>query len=284
MNSTSSCSPTPRIIAWTVIHPGELVARASLAAFLGLSLVAWPATGLAQTPVGPTGAITGMVRDSAGLRLGQVAIGVDGVNGGEPRAATNDSGTYHIARIGIGAMKLIARRVGYAPDTVSVVVAAGEVAHADFVMVASVHTLPEELVVADLTRGKMGPFNRRKARGVGAFVTRAEIEKRQPGSVSELLRYLPGVAVTQKMAGEPQPVHMQRSVHSSVQSSCVVQLYVDGHPYPNGNVDDFNPGHIEGVEVYRSASEIPADFRTRDATCGLIALWTRDPDAARRKP
>ena len=65
---------------------------------------------------------------------------------------------------------------------------------------------------------KMGPFNRRKARGVGAFVTRAEIEKRQPGSISELLRYLPGVAVTQKMAGEPQPVHMQRSVHSSVQS------------------------------------------------------------------
>ena len=284
MNSTSSCSPTPRIIAWTVIHPGELVARASLAAFLGLSLVAWPATGLTQTPVGPTGAITGMVRDSAGLRLGQVAIGVDGVNGGEPRAATNDSGTYHIARIGIGAMKLIARRVGYAPDTVSVVVVAGEAAHADFVMVTSVHTLPEEVVVADQTRGKMGPFNRRKARGVGAFVTRAEIEKRQPGSVSELLRYLPGVAVTQKMAGEPQPVHMQRSVHSSVQSSCVVQLYVDGHPYPNGNVDDFSPTLIEGVEVYRSASEIPADFRTRDATCGLIALWTRDPETARRRP
>jgi hypothetical protein len=63
-----------------------------------------------------------------------------------------------------------------------------------------------------------------------------------------------------------------------------VQLYVDGHPYPHGNVDDFAPTLIEGVEVYRSASEIPADFRTRDATCGLIALWTRDPDAARQRP
>lgn len=267
-----------------MIHPGDLVSHASFAAFLSLSLVAWPATGLAQTPVASTGAITGIVRDSAGLRLGQVSIGVDGVNGSEPRAASNDSGTYHIAAIGIGATKLIARRVGYAPDTVSVLVVAGAVAHADFIMAASVQTLPEARVVADMTRGKMGPFNRRKARGVGAFVTRAEIEKRQPGSVSELLRYLPGVAVTQKMAGEPQPVHMQRSVHSSMQSSCVVQLYVDGHPYPNGNVDDFSPTLIEGVEVYRSASEIPADFRTRDATCGLIALWTRDPESARGKP
>jgi hypothetical protein len=130
----------------------------------------------------------------------------------------------------------------------------------------------------------MGPFNRRKSRGVGAFVTRAEIEKRQPGSISEMLRYLPGVGVTQKMAGEPQPVHMERSVRSSMQATCVVQIYVDGHPYPHGNVDDFAPGLIEGVEVYRSASEIPADFRTRDATCGLVALWTRDPESARRKP
>jgi hypothetical protein len=206
------------------------------------------------------------------------------MNGGEQRAASNDSGMYQIAAIGVGGMKLFARRVGYAPETLSVVVVAGELTRADFVMTASVHTLPEALVVADPTRGKMGPFNRRKSRGVGAFVTRADIEKRQPGTISELLRYLPGVAVTQKMAGEPQPVHMERSVRSSMQATCVVQIYVDGHPYPNGNLDDFSPHLIEGVEVYRSASEIPADFRTRDATCGLVALWTRDPETARRKP
>jgi hypothetical protein len=244
---------------------------------MGLSAAA------AQSPAVATGSITGIVRDSAGLRLTQVAIAIVGANG-EQRAASNDSGVYHIAAITVGATKLFARRVGYAPETLSVVVVAGELAHADFVLAASVHTLPEATIVADPTRGKMGPFNRRRSRGVGAFVTRADIEKRQPASISELLRYLPGVGVTQKMAGEPQPVHMERSVRSSMQATCVVQLYVDGHPYPHGNVDDFAPNLIEGVEVYRSASEIPADFRTRDATCGLIALWTRDPEAARGKP
>jgi outer membrane receptor protein involved in Fe transport len=260
----------------------NLVTRAFLASSLAVTLVAWPATVVVAQA--PTGAVAGTVRDSAGLRLDQVAIGIVGASGGEHRATSNDSGSYHIAAMGVGSVKLFARRVGFAPETVSVVVAAGAVTRADFVMAATALTLPAAEVVADPTRGKMGPFNRRKSRGVGAFVTRAEIEKRQPGTMSELLRYLPGVAVTQKMAGEPQPVHMERSVRSSMQASCVVQLYVDGHPYPNGNVDDFSPALIEGVEVYRSASEIPADFRTRDATCGLIALWTRDPDAARRKP
>jgi hypothetical protein len=260
----------------------DLVTRSFLASSLVVTLVAWPATVVVAQA--PTGAIAGIVRDSAGLRLDLVAIGIVGADGGEHRATSNDSGSYHIAAVGIGSARLFARRVGYAPETVSVVVVAGRVTHADFIMTAAAQSLSGPVVVADPTRGKMGPFNRRKARGVGAFVTRDDIEKRQPGTMSELLRYLPGVAVTQKMAGEPQPVQMQRSVHSSVQPSCVVQLYVDGHPYPNGNVDDFAPTLIEGVEVYRSASEIPADFRTRDATCGLIALWTRDPDAARRKP
>jgi hypothetical protein len=86
------------------------------------------------------------------------------------------------------------------------------------------------------------------------------------------------------MAGEPQPVRMQRSGSSSAQPNCTVSMYVDGQPYPNGNVDDFPPLSIEGIEVYKSASEIPAAFRTRDAMCGLIAIWTRDPDAAKRKP
>jgi len=197
---------------------------------------------------------------------------------------TDSAGSYRISPISAGTLRLAARRVGYEPETVSVTVHSDAVAHADFVLSPVGDVLPTTVVEGDRTRGKMGPFNRRMARGVGSFVTRAEIEKRQPASISELLRYLPGVSISQRMAGEPQPVHMQRSVNSSMQSSCVVQIYVDGQPYRNGNIDDFAPLTLEGVEVYKSASEIPADFRTRDATCGLIALWTRDPEAARRKP
>jgi hypothetical protein len=80
------------------------------------------------------------------------------------------------------------------------------------------------------------------------------------------------------MAGEPQPVRMQRSTNTTTTGNCTVQIYVDGHPYPHGNVDDFAPLSVEGIEVYKSAAEIPGAFRTKDATCGVIAIWTRDPE------
>jgi len=245
---------------------------------LGLGVLILPIQfAFAQTP---TGRIVGVVRDSLGRGIDQAKISATSSRVVE----TDSAGKYQISAMPAGAVRLIALRIGYAPETVSVVVASAVEVHADFVMTSTVTLLPEEIIVADPLRGKMGSFNRRKARGVGAFVTRADIEKRQPTSLSEMLRYLPGVSVTQKMAGEPQPVHMQRSVNSTMQAGCVVQLYVDGHPYPNGNVDDFSPNSVEGIEVYKSASEVPADFRQRDAMCGLISIWTRDPEAMRRKP
>jgi hypothetical protein len=223
------------------------------------------------------------VRDSVGARLGRVTVDVVGIQDSTGRTASDTSGGYRIAIAETGAVRLIARRIGYAPDTMSVVLVAGATAHADFVMKQAVQALPGETVVADPMLGKMGPFNRRRSHGVGTFVTRADIEQRQPGRISELLRYIPGVGVTQASTSNPDPVRMQRSMSSTIRS-CTVQLYVDGHPYPNGSVDDFSPGSIEGLEIYRSASEIPADFRSRDAACGVISLWTRDPEAARRKP
>jgi hypothetical protein len=243
-------------------------------------LVSQAASARAQSGAG---SIVGAVRDSAGHGIALAQILIIGARTG--RSIECDStGNYRISPIGAGTLRLSARRVGYEPETLSVTVNSDGVARADFVLTAVGLTMPTTVVEGDRTRGKMGPFNRRMSRGVGSFVTRAEIEKRQPASISELLRTLPGVSISQRMAGEPQPVHMQRSVNSSLQSTCIVQIYVDGQPYPNGNLDDFAPLTLEGVEVYRSASEIPADFRTRDATCGLVALWTRDPDAARKKP
>jgi hypothetical protein len=242
-------------------------------------LVSQAAGARAQSGVG---SVAGVVRDSAGQGLSFVQVVVVGARNGRG-IESDSSGNYRIPSIGAGRLQLLARRIGYEPETVSVVVLSDATVRADFVMIQSPTIIPM-VIVEDRTRGKMGPFNQRMARGVGSFVTRAEIEKRQPGSISELLRTLPGVHISQRMAGEPQPVDMQRSRNSSMQSSCTVQLYVDGQPYPNGNVDDFPPLTLEGVEVYRSASEIPADFRTRNAMCGLIALWTRDPEAARRKP
>ncbi len=92
----------------------------------------------------------------------------------------------------------------------------------------------------------MGAFNKRRGRGIGVFLTREDIEKRHSASVSELLRYVPGVTISQRMAGEPQPVHMQRSSNATNQATCTVALYVDGNPYPNGSVGRLPAGIARG--------------------------------------
>jgi len=227
--------------------------------------------------------LDGFVRDSAGARIPDAGVALAGEN--VPRSVSDDSGAFHLTGLSPGRTTLVAKRLGFRPETLTVDIVAGRSTRADFTLRHAVVQLESQTVTADSARAfKMGAFNKRRGRGIGVFMTREEIEKRHSATVSELLRYIPGVTISQRMAGEPQPVHMQRSSNPTNQATCTVALYVDGNPYPNGSVDDFPPGSLEGIEVYRSASEIPAEFRTRDSMCGLIALWTRDPEAARRHP
>lgn len=35
------------------------------------------------------------------------------------------------------------------------------------------------------------------------------------------------------------------------------------------------PGLVEGIEIYRGLSTVPAQFLNSDAKCGVVAIWTR---------
>jgi outer membrane receptor protein involved in Fe transport len=258
---------------------GRVVVR-NWAIATALAFLAESGVARAQRPAG-TGMLFGVVRDSSGARVGNVEVQIVGALSA---AVSNDSGAYRIAGLDAGTLRVRFRHLGYAPETTSVMLGAGERRELSFTLSRVVATELGAVVIADRLQGKMGPFNTRRARGVGTFITREQIEARHAVSLSELLRYVPGVGVQQRMAGEPQPVQMRRSVSSTIGGNCTVRLYVDGQRYENGNVDDFHPTSVEGIEVYRSASEIPADFRAADATCGIISIWTRDPEAARRRP
>jgi hypothetical protein len=247
---------------------------------LSLVLISWAGFAHGQrTPA--RGVLHGVVHDSSGARLARVEIVVLGASAA---TVSDDSGSYRLSGLPAGTFRVRFRHLAYAPETTTVALAAGETRELPIALTRFAAAELESVVIADRLRGKMAPFNTRRARGVGTFITRDQIEARQSSSVSELLRYIPGVGVQQRMAGEPQPVQMRRSAATTAQGNCGVRIYVDGHRYENGNVDDFHPSAVEGIEVYRSASEVPAEFRTADAACGVISIWTRDPETARRRP
>lgn len=52
--------------------------------------------------------------------------------------------------------------------------------------------------------------------------------------------------------------------------------FLDGNRLRGININDVvGVGDLEGVEVYRRATEIPGEFGGSDSECGVVALWTR---------
>lgn len=115
-------------------------------------------------------------------------------------------------------------------------------------------------------------FYRRMDRSGGAFITREDIEARDPERVSQLLKTVSGVRV--RTDGNLAMLRAPRSLVTGAR--CEIQYFVDGRRtrLPVG-VDAFEPADIEAIEVYRGPSEIPAFFDRGRAACGAVVLWMR---------
>lgn len=52
--------------------------------------------------------------------------------------------------------------------------------------------------------------------------------------------------------------------------------FLDGFRLRDANINDFiGVNQIEGIEIYRRATEIPGEFGGSDSQCGVVAIWTR---------
>lgn len=125
-------------------------------------------------------------------------------------------------------------------------------------------------------------FRERVESGFGFYITRDQIDAEGPRLVTDLLRRVPGVHLRSSGAGLRRVVQMSRAVSPG---SCPTQVYIDGLRL-NANVgppetrvvaiDDYvAPGSVEGIEVYRGLSTVPASFLNEYADCGVVVIWTR---------
>lgn len=115
-------------------------------------------------------------------------------------------------------------------------------------------------------------FYRRMSRTGGAFITREDIEARDPERVSQMLKPISGLRV--RTDGNIAMLRAPRSLVTGAR--CQVQYFVDGRRtiLPIG-VDAFEPADVEAIEVYRGPSELPAFFDRGRAACGAVVLWMR---------
>jgi len=246
-----------------------------------IRLVVLVALTLATPLPGPQGSgesrgrIRGSVADSAGQPLGGVELLLHDLR---MTVRTRADGRFEFPRVAPGIYVITARHIGYSPvtwpfrlqDSVTL----------GFRLHRAVTTLPLVVVngeVKRMTATLVGFYERLRSSGAprSSFITREEIEKRNPWRTSDLIRDRGARAVA-----------CLRGV-----------IYLDGVPMPGGSpfdppagkrrtvpdsrtaVDIVSPGEIEAIEIYRGPATIPSQFNATSPTgtrpgC-VILIWTR---------
>jgi hypothetical protein len=172
------------------------------------------------------------------------------------------------------------------------------------VAAASEPALAPAVVVVSTPRNRtMQEFERRRRRGNGSYLTRAQIDRTHAARLTDLLRTMPGVSVDMGENGVlivemrraktftvmPAPAPAARSdssgqapssggklIGQSSVKKCPAGFLVDGLPIDGaGTADiDVRPEMIEAIEAY-SGGMVPIEFSARNAECGVVMIWTR---------
>jgi hypothetical protein len=227
-----------------------------------------------------TGGISGAVRDSTGAAIVGAEIKLQG---GNLRAETDERGQFLLAKVPAGQLQLQVRRIGFKPDTVDLMVMAGQTVPLTVtVQRLAVELRPVVVYGRQGLKGHMAGFYARKERGMGRFITREEIESRNPANLTDMFRMVAGAQVSQRGAG--------RSVIRFRGLSCPPLAWLDGQPLFAGefDLDALSPRSLEGIEIYSGPSSVPTEFlgtRSISSSCGTIVLWSREgvQRAKRRK-
>lgn len=210
------------------------------------------------------------------------------------RRVTDDDGAFTFEVRHRAAARLRSARIGYREATTPLLQFDGR--HFFSVVIRldvdAVLLAPLEIVARSAPRRSavFSDFDFRVRRGMGSYVTRDEIQRLQPSFVTDLLARFPGVHLEGSGRGSQRIVSMGRASLGPGGGGCPVQIFLDGNlvnPRSGAAVQagqfDANvyidelvvPSVVEGIEVYRGTSTIPADFMNPNSRCGVVAIWTR---------
>jgi TonB family protein len=242
----------------------------TLVATWGLMLTAVPAG--AQT----SGVVSGTVTDNTEAPVLGAEVSVPGA---AYRSITDEHGAFRISDVPLGSSVLSVRRMGFAPYTLSVTVSAANLRVEDVrITLTPLPTVLTPVIVSSRRveyNGRLaGYYQRLEKRNGGYFITRDQIDRENPRTLSQLLLHVPAITPYKGRAGS-QGIRMRGRL-------CWPLVWIDGTPMPAGDVDldAFAPQTIHGIELYLGSTTVPARFILGrvDNSCGTIVLWSRGPD------
>ena len=189
---------------------------------------------------------------------------------------TDRGGGFDVRQVPWGWYQVVVTRIGYRSKAVDVAVAGDP---SGIFLAISLEPLPVELepvvirgdTATVVAYGRMADFFRRKRAGWGQFITRQDIERRNPIRVTDLLWGTPGVWMSYDRWGQAVVSFRGRISRGG---RCYPAIYIDNHRLPGDlSLDEWVwPQVVEGIEIYRSAVTTPLES---PGGCGAVVVWTR---------
>jgi hypothetical protein len=218
-----------------------------------------------------------VLQDSTGVAL-QVSV-------------TGTDGRFTFKLPGVGQYRLLVSRIGYPPITTKrFVVDSAFTARVSLSLPSNPITLDTVTVAAKEIERRLpyladAGFYMRRQEGFGHFLTRAEIDKRDPLILTDLLHGMSGVRVTcggQQRVSRFCTVTMRAANTMFFRGKCNPSVVLDGVLLQPGgtagglSLDDLvNPYNIEALEVYPGPEGVPVQYSGYLSPCGAIIIWSR---------
>jgi hypothetical protein len=230
-------------------------------------------------------------------------------------ANTDSLGRFALTGVPAGFRTIVVQAIGWARDSSEVEFTPGLAVFRDFRLVRAnvspepvrgITTLDYVRVAAEAERrtpAKMAAFEERRRMGIGHFIDRAMLDRSAANRMSNVLSEVPGVQVrsgrtTRAWLASGRAINLPGGVFergncgdfldradcaAGAKPACYLDVYLDGalvfdsssRGVPLFDINSLQPGTIEGIEVYSSASQIPAQYNRTGGGCGVMLIWTR---------
>ena len=225
------------------------------------------------------GRLLGTVTDA--LSDAPVAAAAVSLRGRPREVQTNRRGGFILSDVPVGMYELSVRHLGYAPLLHLVNVARGATTEVQIGLVPDpVEMEPIVATAVRLRRLEIKGFYERKhwgeLLGLGAFYTAADIERRNPWLISDMVMQEASIRRRCGASSRSCALYTTR-LSTGPGRGCPMLIYLDGVLVSEGGQADLwvSPIEIGGVEVYKGAASLPAEFSGPNSRCGVVAIWTK---------
>ena len=220
------------------------------------------------------GRLLGTVTDA--LSNAPVTAAAVSLRGRSQEVQTNRQGGFILSEVPAGVYELSVRHLGYAPLRHMVNVVRGATTDIQIGLVpAPLEMEPLVATAVRLRRLEIKGFYERKRwgelLGLGTFYTVADIERRNPWLISDMIMDEASIRRVCRLGSRTCRLYTTRL------GRCLMQVYLDGNLISEEGEADLwvSPVEIAGVEVFKGAASLPAEFSGPGSRCGVVAIWTK---------